>query len=130
MVNWPTRDHVGDARARDRAHQRRRDHAHLARARPRAAEQPHRHVVEELDHAGALQEGAEQDEQEDVGRRDTGRRAVDALGAERHMLDDLLERIAAVVERSRQQCPERGNRRGIVPAMMGSAGAHHAARPR
>ena len=67
-----------------------------------AAEQAERDVGEQLDHAGALEERAEQDEQEDVGRRDVDRHAVEAFGAERQMGDDLIEIIAAMVERRRQ----------------------------
>ena len=62
-------DHVGDARAGDRAHQRRREHRDLGRPAAARAEQAHRDVVEESDHPGPFEEGAEQDEQEDVGRR-------------------------------------------------------------
>ena len=47
-----------------------------------AAEEADRNLVEEADDARLLHEGAEQDEEEDVGGRDGGRRAVDALGAE------------------------------------------------
>ena len=62
-----------------------------------------RDLVEEADDAGLLHEGAEQDEEEDVGRRDGGRRAVDALRPEAHVLHDLLEIVAAMVERRGQQ---------------------------
>ena len=95
-------DDVGDAGAGDRAHHARGEHRDLGRATAGAAEQAERDVGEELDHAGALQERAEQDEQEDVGRRDVDRHAVKAFGAERQMRDDLVEIIAAMVERRRQ----------------------------
>ena len=65
-----------------------------------------REVGEELDHPGVLQEGAEQDEEEDVGRGDIDRDAVDALGAEGHLVDDLVEGVAAVIERRRQVLAE------------------------
>ena len=73
--------------------------ATLAGTAAGAAEQAERDVGEELDHAGALQERAEQDEQEDVGRRHVDRHAVKAFGAEREMRDDLVEIIAAMIER-------------------------------
>ncbi|MFK4678661.1 hypothetical protein ABIF39_000418 [Bradyrhizobium diazoefficiens] len=92
-------DDVGDARARDRAHHARGEHRDLGRSAAGAAEQAERDVGEELDHAGALEERAEQDEQEDVGRRHVDRHAVKAFGAERQMRDDLVEIIAAMVER-------------------------------
>ncbi|MGY4256559.1 hypothetical protein ACVI1L_003627 [Bradyrhizobium sp. USDA 4516] len=93
---------VGDARTRDRAHHARSEHRDLGGAAAGAAEQAERDVGEQLDHAGAFQERAEQDEQEDVGCRDVDRHAVEALGAEREMGDDLVEVIAAVIERRRQ----------------------------
>ena len=99
-------DDVGDAGAGDRAHHARGEHRDLRRSAAGAAEQAERDVGEELDHAGALQERAEQDEQEDVGRRDVDRHAVKAFGAERQMRDDLVEIIAAMVERRRQILPE------------------------
>jgi hypothetical protein len=46
-----------------------------------AAEQAERYIGEQLDHPGALQERAEQDEQKDVGRRDINRHAVKTFGA-------------------------------------------------
>ena len=95
-------DDVGDARAVDRAHQAGRDHRHLRRPALGVADRAQRDVVEQLDHAGALEEGAEQDEQEDVAGGDVGRDAVDALGAEEHLVDDLGEVVAAMVERRRQ----------------------------
>ncbi len=99
-------DDIGDARAGDRAHHARGEHRDLGRSATGAAEQAERDVGEQLDHAGALQERAEQDEQEDVGRRDVDRHAVEAFGAERQMRDDLVEIIAAMVERRRQVLAE------------------------
>ena len=99
-------DHVGDAGARDRAHERGGGHADLAGAALLVAEHRHRDVVEEIDDAGLLHEGAEQDEQEDVGGGNERRRAVDALRSEGHVLDHLLERIAAMVERGRKPMSE------------------------
>ncbi len=62
------------------------------------AEQAHGEVGEQLDHPRLLEERAEQDEQEDVGRRNVGRRAVQAFGAERQLVDDLVQVIATVGE--------------------------------
>ena len=59
--------HVGDAGARDGAHQPGGQHGHLGWAAFGMPDQPERQVVEEIDHAGVLEEGAEQDKQEDVG---------------------------------------------------------------
>ena len=98
--------HIGDAGAGDRAHQAGRDDRHLGGAAARMADEAERDVGEELDHAGALHEGAEQDEEEDVGRGDVDRRAVDALRAEGHLVDDLVEIVAAGIERRRQVLAE------------------------
>src|SRR3546814_1590626 len=51
-----------------------------------------RHVGEELDHAGALEKAAEEDEQEDVGGRHVGWNAVDSLRPDEQMIDHLIER--------------------------------------
>ena len=95
-------DDIGDAGARDRSHHARGEHRDLGRTAAGAAEQAERDIGEQLDHPGALEERAEQDEQEDVGRRDVDRHAVKALGAVGQMGDDLVEVIAAVIERRRQ----------------------------
>jgi hypothetical protein len=95
-------DDVGDAGAGDGAHHARGEHRDFGRTAAGAAEQAERDVSEELDHAGAFEERAEQDEQEDVGRRHVDRHAVKSLGAEREMADDLIEIIAAVIERRGQ----------------------------
>ena len=95
-------DDICDTRSRDRAHQAGRDDRNLGGAAAGMADQAKRHVGEELDHARALKEGAEQDEQEDVRGRDIGRDAVDPLGAIGHVLDDLLEIVAAMGEHSGQ----------------------------
>ena len=92
------RDDIGDARPGNRSHQRRGEHRDLGGAALSAAEGAHGDVGEQPDHAGPLQERAEQDEQEDVGGGDGGGDGVDALGAEGHVLDHLLDRIAAMVE--------------------------------
>ena len=70
------------------------------------ADRAHGDVGEQADHAGALEEGAEQNEQEDVGGGHVDRDAVDALGAEEHLVDDLIEFVAARVERARQKLSE------------------------
>jgi predicted nucleotidyltransferase len=50
------RDHVGDARARDRAHEAEENPVDLGRAAPRGAE-AHGDVGEELDHAAFSRKG-------------------------------------------------------------------------
>ena len=97
---------IGDARAGDRAHQAGGDDRDLGGAALGPADEAERDVGKQLDHAGPLQERAEQDEQEDVGGRDVGRDAVDALGAEGHVIDDLAERVVADDEGRRQEAAE------------------------
>jgi hypothetical protein len=53
-----------------------------------------------------FEEGAEQDEQEDVGGRNQRRDAEEALGAEGQLVDDLVEAVAAVFQHARQVLPE------------------------
>ena len=88
--------------------------ADLRRAAALVADGAHGDVGEQADHPGALQEGAEQDEQEDVGGGDVGRRAVDAVGAEVERVDELAELVAAVIERRGQVFAEEpvGEERG------------------
>ena len=111
MVNWPEATTLATPEPGDRAHQRRGRDADLCGPAARGAEQRHRHFVEEADDSGLLHEGAEQDEEEDVGGGDEGRQAVDALGSEHHLLHHLLEIVAAVIERRGQQMPEDSNSR-------------------
>ena len=99
-------DDVGDARAGDGAHQRRRQHADLRRTAAPRADEAERDIVEQRDHAGAFEEGGEDDEDEDVGGRDIDRRAVDAFRAEGEIVDDLHEIVAAVDEGRRQVIAE------------------------
>ena len=99
-------DDIGHARTRDRAHHARGEHRDFRRSSAGAAKQAERDIGEELDHAGMFEERAEQDEQEDVGRRDIDRHAVKAFGAVGEVRDDLVEIIAAMVERRRQILPE------------------------
>ncbi len=96
------RHDIGDAGAVDRAHHAGGDDGHLGRSAAGVADRAHRDIGEQSNHAGALKEGAEQDEQEDVGRGDVDRNAVDAFGAEEHLIDDLAEIVAAGIERARQ----------------------------
>jgi hypothetical protein len=70
------------------------------------ADRAERHVVEQPDHAGPLEERAEQDEKEDVGRRHIGRHAIDALGAQIELVNHLAEIEAAMHEESRQLAAE------------------------
>ncbi len=94
--------HIGDAGTRDRAHQARRNDRHLGRATARMANKAERDIGEELDHAGAFEERAEQDEQKDVGGRHVDRNAINAFRAIGHVVDDLAEIIAAMVQRRGQ----------------------------
>ncbi len=94
--------HVGDARAGDRAHERRRDDGDLGGAAAGVSDQSEGDVGEELDHPRPLQKAPEQDEQEHETGRHIDRDAVDAFGAEGHVIDDLLEGVATVIERSRK----------------------------
>ncbi len=64
---------------------------------------------------------AEQDEQEDVGRRDQRRDAVDALGAEVELADDLVEAEAAMRDRRAAGTDRTGRRRGTRAHTIGSA---------
>src|SRR5690606_28280072 len=77
-------------------------HRYLGRAAEFVPEQAHGEVGEQLDHPGLLEERAEQDEEKNVGRRDVGRRAIQAFGTERQLVDDLVQVITAVREITRQ----------------------------
>ena len=70
------------------------------------ADQAKGEIVEELDHAGVLEEGTEQDEQEDVGRGDQRRDAVDAFSAEGELVDDLRVVVGPVCQLAGQVLPE------------------------
>ena len=122
--------HVGDARAGDRSHHPRRDHRDLRRAAARVADEAERDVVEQVDHPGVLEEAAEQDEQEDVGRRDERRDAVDALGAEEELADDLVEAVAAMRDRRRQVLAEQAVREEDRADRSAARCPARAARPR
>ena len=74
----------------------------LAGPPTRWPEQAHGEIGEQADHAGLLEEGAEQDEQIDVGCRHVGRRAVKTFGTERQLVDDLVKAVAAVGQVARQ----------------------------
>ena len=54
-----------------------------------------------------FKECAEQDEQKNVGGRNQGRRAENAVAAEIELADDLVEAITAVGDRDRQILPEK-----------------------
>ncbi len=90
--------HIGDAGPGNGAHQRRRQRADLGGAAAPAADQAEGEIVEQPDHAGALEKGGKDHEDEDIGRGDIDGGAIDALGAEAEMLDDLREIIAAMHE--------------------------------
>ena len=100
-------DHVGHAGTGDGAHQCRGHDRYLGRAADLVAEQAHGEVGEQLDHPGLLEEGAKQNEQEDVGGRHIGRRAIQTFGAERQLVDDLIEPVATVHQITRQILAEK-----------------------
>ena len=125
-------DDVGDARARDRAHQRR-----TRTPRPWPARRgvrrpgPSATSLKSWIIPARLEEGAEQDEEEDVGRRDVGRDAVDALGAEGDMLlDDLGEVVAAMDRAAPADAGRRGSRRGRPATDQRQGRAHQPPRRR
>ena len=100
------RDHVCDAGAGICAHQAGGDDRHLRGPAASRADEAERDVIEELDHARLFPEGAEQDEEEDVAGGDERRNTVDALRAVGHVIDDLGEIVAAVIERGGQVLAE------------------------
>ena len=120
MVNWPEATTLATPEPEIVPISAEDMHADLRRPAAPAADEPERHVVEERDHPGALEEGGEDDEDEDVGRRDVDRRAVDALGAEGEVLDDLREVVAAVDEAAAAGAGRRSSRRGRSPTMIAS----------
>ncbi|MNE30621.1 hypothetical protein D3C80_1241500 [compost metagenome] len=66
------------------------------------AEQAHGEVGEQLDHAGLLEKGTEQDEQENVAGRYIGRSAVQPFGTKRQLVDDLVQAVATMRQVARQ----------------------------
>ena len=92
----PGGHHVGDPRAGDGTHQRRRHQRHLGRPAGTVTEQTHGKVGEQPYHPGLLEEGAEQNEQEDVGCRHVGGRPVEPLGTEGQLVDDLIQAVPPV----------------------------------
>ena len=74
---------VGDAGAGDGAHHARCEHRDLGRTAAGAAEQAKGDIGEQPDHSGVLEKRAEQNEQEDIGRRDIDRHAIKAFGPDR-----------------------------------------------
>ena len=103
----PGGDDIGDRRAVDRPEESGGEHRDLGRAPARLPGEGQRDVVEELAHPRFLQNGAEEDEQEDVGRGHTDGCGEDALGGLVHEGDDPVEVIAAVPE-------EAGHRPSVV----------------
>ncbi len=116
----PGGDGVGDRAARHRAEERRGDDGDLGRAAGRLARQRHRDVDEELAGARLLQEGAEEDEEDDVGGEHARHHPEDAVGgdeqrgaqaldAEAAMGDDLRE-VGAEVGVGEQAHADHGHR--------------------
>ena len=127
---------VGDRRAVDGAHQSRGDHRDLRRSALLVADETEGDVVEQPDHAGALEKRAKQDEQEDVGGRDERRHAINALGAEIELVDHLFESETTMREEVRQPAAEQGigNEHGAhqrqrpahdAPRRLGDEDHHH-----
>ena len=83
--------------------------------------------VEQGDHPGVFEEGAKEDEQEDIGGRHQSGDAEDALGAEAELVDDLRKGVAAVSEVAGQILPEEAvEEKGGADQRQGEA--HDAAR--
>ena len=80
--------HVGDRAARDRGHEGARHHRRLGGTADLPAHQPVGDVLELLAHAGAHDEGAEDDEQNDERSGDADRYRVDALFFHEQVVDD------------------------------------------
>ncbi len=99
---------VGDGAAVDRAEQAAGEDGHFGRAAGRAAGDGHGQGVEEFGHARLRQEGAEEDEQEDVRGRDAEGDAVNTFCREEHVLDDPVEAIAAMAELAGDHIAEQG----------------------
>lgn len=62
--------------------------------------------IEQVDHAGMFEKGAEQHEQEDVAGRDHGWNAEDAFGTETQLVHHLRKLIAAMRQVAGQVLPE------------------------
>ena len=93
---------VGDRGTGDRSLQSGGKDRHLRRSAGRPACQRVRQINEELADAGLLQEGAEQDEQENVGGADAQRVSDDALGGDEQVGDDPLPGESAVLQEAGQ----------------------------
>ena len=92
------RHRVGHGRAADGAHEAAGDDGDLRRPPGGPAGQRHGEVHEELGEARPGDEEPEEDEVEDEGGHDPQGDAVDALGAEEHVVDDPRDGVAAVGE--------------------------------
>ena len=89
---------VGRAAAGDRAEQAARDHRGLGGTPPEASDQREGDVDEDVADPGVLQNDAEDDKQEHIGREDIRDRPVNAALAV-EVGDDLVEAEAAVRQR-------------------------------
>ncbi len=115
-------DHVGGRGTRDHAVEHAADDRGLGRPAAEIAQRAVRQRDEVATGAGAVEQGAEQHEQEDEGRRDLDRRAPDAFGADVELLHDLRPRVAVVqVEHvGRRQVDEAGRAdRGVADHQRG-----------
>ncbi len=87
-------DDIGDARSRDHSHQTARSYRRLGRPAPEPSQQGQGQVDEEPAGTGFFEQGSQQDEEiDDRGRNPQGN-AVDALGRERDLGDELSQRDA------------------------------------
>ena len=105
--------HVRDRAARYRAEQAAGHHRHLGRPAGRRAGERQGEVHEQLACLGSLDEGAEQDEQDDVAGADRQRDAEDALGRHVGLVEQHLRVRPGEQERVGHE-GERGDRQGVA----------------
>ena len=90
--------HVGDGRAVNHAHKRRGNDGNLSRTAGSLAYERERKVIDKLGEAAVLEEGAEDDEEEDIGRGNADTSAQYALSAPELRGQHTLQRKAVVPE--------------------------------
>ena len=113
--------HIGHCAARDGTEQAAGDDGHLGRPARGVTGQGQRKVHEQLARPAALDEGAEQDEQHHVGRRDVQRDAEDALGGEVELVQHHRHRLPA----QRQAVEQKGCRSQRQRPACGTACGFH-----
>lgn len=90
----------------DHAHKRAGDNRNLGRATCGTPHQRQGKIVDEIAESAVLQKGAEQDEQENIGRGDPYADPEQPLTAPEHMLDNPVPAVAGVTESSGNQISE------------------------